>query len=44
MMVADKMSYSSYRPYSPYLPYPLSGIIFNTRAMGGGSVGGGYYF
>ncbi len=38
MMVTDKMSYRPYRPYrpySPYRPYPLTGIIFNTRAVGG---------
>ena len=34
-----KASHLSHLPYSPYLPYPLSGIIFNTRAMGRGRCG-----
>ena len=52
MMVTDKMSYRPNRPNRPIVPiYPilpifpiLTGIIFNTRAVGGGSVavGGGH--
>ena len=34
-----KASHLSHLPYSPYLPHPLSGIIFNTRAMGRGRCG-----
>ena len=35
------LSHLPYPPYLPYLPYPLAGIIFNTRTMGKGGVGGG---
>ena len=49
MMVTDKMSYRPIGPLVPIIPiipilpiFPiLTGIIFNTRAVGGGGVWGG---